>query len=129
MFSDTGGMFTDNGAELSEGVPHHKSSVLASQLKAKLAAMTAEEQIEHTAEILCSNSPWSHIPRCCKGLKTIKMEVRLVFLHFSFTASHTQYLYIIALHAHTGIEVAMFAAHMKINDYLQPCNLQTSSRT
>lgn len=31
-----------------------------------------------------------------------------------------------ALHACTGVEVAMFAVRGKIGDYLQPYNLQTS---
>lgn len=105
MFVDTGRMFTDNRADLPEGVPRHKSSALASQLKAKWATMTTEEQIEYTEdgamELLehremkkfsVQTVPTHAFQDARKSLETIEREVRLMFLRFSCTVPHTQCL-------------------------------------
>ncbi|KAF7976790.1 hypothetical protein HWV62_5636 [Athelia sp. TMB] len=108
--------------ELAEGVPRYKSSALVCQLKVKWAAMTLEEQRESTEE---------GVAKLLEHREMKKLSVRKIPAHTFQDARKTLETIekeIMALHARTGVEIAMFAVRGKIGDYLQPFTVQTSSR-
>ncbi|KAF7970292.1 hypothetical protein HWV62_24416 [Athelia sp. TMB] len=108
--------------ELPEDVPRFKSSALARQLKEKWSAMTQEQQIELTEE---------GASKLLEHREMKKLSVRTVPTHTFQDACRTLETIekeIMALHARTGVEIAMFAVRGKIGDYLQPFAVQSSSR-